>query len=65
MENPKVGMRFLTMTGVHTITKLIDDFGGGFYHTYNDGKRTVKDAFMYNIAFQRLHKCGAIVVLRN
>lgn len=65
MVTPKVGMRFLSQTGVHTITKLINDFGGGFSHSYNDGKRTVKDAFMYNIAFKRLQECGAIVVLRN
>lgn len=65
MENPKVGMRFLSMSGVHTITKLIDDYGGGFLHTYKEGKRTITDAWMCNVAFQRLHKCGAIVVLTN
>ena len=63
MEKPKVGMRFLSMSGVHTITKLFDEYGGGFYHTYNDGKRTVKDVFMYNIAFKRLQEYGAIHVL--
>ena len=58
----KVGMLFFdTFSGVHKITR-IDSEHKGFFHVYNDGKKQV-ESFMYDIAFGRLTKIGAIWVL--
>lgn len=49
---------------VHTITKVTDAYGGGFYHSYKNEKGNYSECFMLMIAFYRLTKCGAIYVLQ-
>lgn len=64
MIKPKVGMKFYDInSGVHTITKVTDEFGGGIYHTYTSEKGVITDAFMLRIAFDRLLKARAICII--
>ena len=62
----KAGMKFLDSDfRIHTITKVTDAYGGGFYHSYKNEKGVEGEGFMPIIAFERLSNCGAIYVLNN
>lgn len=58
----KAGMKFMDSDfRVHTITKVTDAYGGGFYHLYRDNNEKLVVGFMLIVAYNRLLKCGAIV----
>lgn len=59
----KVGQKFMDNNfTVHTITKVTDAYGGGFYHLYRDDNEKLVVGFMLIVAYDRLLKCGAIAI---
>lgn len=57
----KVGQKFMDNAfKVHTITKVVVEYGGGFYHLYRDDNEKLVVGFMLTVAYDRLLKCGAI-----
>ena len=62
----KAGMKFMDSDfRVHTITKVTDAYGGGFYHSYKNEKGSYSEGFMLMIAFDSLAKCGAIAIVES
>lgn len=61
MIEPKIGMRFFdAYSGVHTITAVNDE---RILHSYKDGKRVIKDAFMYKSVFVKLVNKNVFAIL--
>ena len=60
----EVGMKFCdAYSGVHEVVEIDSEYKG-FWHVYNNGKKKVK-GFMYDIAFERLTKLNAIIIINN